>query len=870
MQTEADTANSGTTTGTTTESTSREQSDASLRDRIAALQKQVDDCTAELTDARALTESQQLRLTGFFESLPEPHVLLRPVRNQEGKISDFVHVDANEAACLYNKRERAKLVGKTVRELLPGLAVTELFDRLCDVAESGKPLILENFSYAHEIAGGNRWFDVRCVKVEDMLSLTARDVTERQEAARTLADSRKQFQLLAENASDVVLKCDAAGTITYISPSSLIALGLKPEELTGTPFRNLVHPVEWDEFESLEELIRNGTHANMELRLRVSEGGYRWFSLAARPIAKASGMESGCVAGLRDIQHAIQGREAIKTERARLRMTLETLFDPFALMQPVRGKDGKVVDFLYAEVNSAACDWLGLSQEQLLGRSMVQLFPAVETLGLMDFYRKTVETSTPSILDEVAFPFQGGTRWLDIRGVRVDDRVAFVWRDMSERHLAAERLAAAEEAYRLLATNSADVVLRMDDEDRIAWISPSLKPALGWEPEELVGNEIAKLLGSRAAVEQFEREKEAIKGGEAVAIRTKMQAKDGGVHWVGIHAGPYRTKEGRVEGIVASFRVIDDEVKGEEERAHQQEIIANERKHLVDVIEGSDTGTWEWYVQTGETVFNEIWAKLIGYRLEELRPVSIDTWIKFAHPEDLARSNALLEQCFRRETEVYECEARMQHRSGEWIWVLDRGRVVEWTEDGKPLRMLGTHRDITANMRLREELESLATTDALTGLSNRRQFEDLAHRELSRGERAEEKLSLLTMDIDRFKAINDTYGHDAGDEVLKSMARICKPHLREMDIFARIGGEEFALLMPDSSLEGASHAAERIRQALAGSSVSVDGGKSINFTVSVGVAQWLGKPEDLPGLMKRSDEALHRSKSDGRNRVCTA
>lgn len=428
----------------------------------------------------------------------------------------------------------------------------------------------------------------------------------------------------------------------------------------------------------------------------------------------------------------------------------------------------------------------------------------------------------------------------------------------------------SEEQYRLIANNASDIIVRLDRDGKVAWVSPSLQSALGWEPSEWIGRAVPELVGDAESARKYLDAAGPANRGETVVRRCTVLAKDRSSHWIAVHAGPFRNGKGEIEGMVASLRLIDTEVAGERARQHQQDIIAAERKHLADVIEGSDTCTWEWNVQTGETVFNEVWANLIGYRLEELQPVSIETWMKFAHPEDLARSNELLQRCFRREAEVYECEARMKHRNGEWIWVLDRGRVVEWTEDGKPLRMLGSHRDITANVKLRQELEHQATTDALTGLCNRRQFEVHAHRELSRAQRSGAPLAVLAMDIDKFKSINDTYGHAAGDAVLKALARACAPHLREVDTLARLGGEEFAVLLPETDLAAAQHVAERIRQALAEEGVASSNTETIRFTVSLGAAEYKDGTEDLATLLHRADAALYRAKQTGRNRVCTA
>ncbi len=135
--------------------------------------------------------------------------------------------------------------------------------------------------------------------------------------------------------------------------------------------------------------------------------------------------------------------------------------------------------------------------------------------------------------------------------------------------------------------------------------------------------------------------------------------------------------------------------------------LATERQRLANILEGTNVGTWEWNVQTGEAIFNERWAEIIGYTIDELAPLSVDTWINFAHPDDLSASNELLEKHFRHELPYYECEARMCHKNGDWVWVLDRGKVATWTDDGKPLMMSGTHQDITARKQAEENQKTL-------------------------------------------------------------------------------------------------------------------------------------------------------------------
>ncbi len=123
------------------------------------------------------------------------------------------------------------------------------------------------------------------------------------------------------------------------------------------------------------------------------------------------------------------------------------------------------------------------------------------------------------------------------------------------------------------------------------------------------------------------------------------------------------------------------------------------------IINATKAGTWEWNIQTGETIINERWAEIIGYSLEELNPITIDTWRSNTHPDDFKCCKDKLKSHFRGDTDFYECECRMKHKEGYWVWVLDRGTVMEWTEDGKPLWMFGTHMDITKLKKTQEELK---------------------------------------------------------------------------------------------------------------------------------------------------------------------
>ena len=176
-------------------------------------------------------------------------------------------------------------------------------------------------------------------------------------------------------------------------------------------------------------------------------------------------------------------------------------------------------------------------------------------------------------------------------------------------------------------------------------------------------------------------------------------------------------------------------------------------------------------------------------------------------------------------------------------------------------------RDITERKQFELDLERQAHLDYLTGLHNRGYFMHLAEIEVARAVRYRSHLSLLMMDVDYFKKINDTHGHKAGDLVLKKLGELCRKTLREVDIIGRIGGEEFAVMLPETDSTEAMEVAERLRLAIASNKVGIEQGLPVSFTISIGVASLSPSNENLDVLLSLADQALYLAKESGRNRV---
>ena len=406
-------------------------------------------------------------------------------------------------------------------------------------------------------------------------------------------------------------------------------------------------------------------------------------------------------------------------------------------------------------------------------------------------------------------------------------------------------------------------------------------------------------------------------------------------------------------------------------------------ERLANILEGTNVGTWEWNVQTGETGFNERWAGMIGYTLEEISPVSIQTWLTFAHPEDITESEIQLNRIFAKQSDYYDVECRMKHKDGSWIWVHDRGKVMSWTSEGKPLLMSGTHTDISERKRLeldlaqernllkttlisvgdgvistdnkgnivflnkvaesltgwslqeakgktfqevfnivneftqeksenivnkvlesgkilelanhtlliskdgikrpiedsaapiiqetgeiigvvvvfrdfsekkakQEEILYLSYHDQLTGLYNRRFYEE----ELKRLDTKRNfPITVVMADVNGLKLINDSFGHTLGDNLLKKAADVIRKGCRVDDIIARIGGDEFVILLPNTDVVEAELIIQRIKDLALKEKVG-----AFNISMSFGYETKKSREETIHDILKKAEDYMYRNK----------
>ncbi len=289
-------------------------------------------------------------------------------------------------------------------------------------------------------------------------------------------------------------------------------------------------------------------------------------------------------------------------------------------------------------------------------------------------------------------------------------------------------------------------------------------------------------------------------------------------------------------------------------------------------------GHWEWDMVTGEMAWSDETYRILGYEPRTQVP-NRQRFLETVHPEDREKVEAMIARTL--EGEKFDMEyrivlpdsrIRVLHGIGEIIYLGQEsqpklmGTIADVTSQSE---VLGVIQDITERKAVETRLAREANTDALTGCANRRHFLNRAKQEIARSLRYGGTLSVLMLDLDHFKSVNDVHGHHAGDLTLQRFVSVCQETIREEDFIGRLGGEEFAILLPQTDREMAIEAAERIRLAVEKAEVRIDAG-TLHFTASIGVATRDNAETGIETMLERADEALYLAKNRGRNRVESA
>lgn len=296
----------------------------------------------------------------------------------------------------------------------------------------------------------------------------------------------------------------------------------------------------------------------------------------------------------------------------------------------------------------------------------------------------------------------------------------------------------------------------------------------------------------------------------------------------------------------------------ENSQLKQNQVDVNKAKELyLSILEEFPALIWRANTDKLCDYFNSTWLEFTGRTMEQEYG---NGWAEGVHPDDLEKCFEIYTSNFD-QRKPFSMEYRLKNRLGEYRWILDIGRPY-YDFDDTFLGYIGSCYDITDNKRNEEQLKKLATTDKLTQLSNRFKLDSTLELEISRAQRYHSNLSIILVDIDDFKNVNDNFGHLVGDQVIIHVAKILKENTRASDTVGRWGGEEFLIICPETDSEAATAIAEKLRTAIAGHKFP----KITSKTCSFGITTYQNG-DDTIQLLKRADQALYISKNSGKNQT---
>ncbi len=569
-------------------------------------------------------------------------------------------------------------------------------------------------------------------------------------------------------------------------------------------------------------------------------------------------------------------------------------------------------------VSSAIKFFGGYEPEEETGKNMSNYFALKEDIFRADeLLAKTVKTRKSGRFEFLFRAKDGRTfpvehTYLPVIENNEVDSIQLVLRDMSEHKKMENELLESEARYRILAENTSDFVWIADIENlAITYASPSVENLLGFTPEEIVSLPLEKRLApefAQKALRVLEEELEENKKGQnperTRIIESGMYHKKGHIIWIETTARFIYDDTGTPKSLMGAARDITERKEAERE--------LKKREFYLDALNEAA----QILLPSEEEIPYQAFLNIIGPSSQASR---VYIFLNHLSPQGERLTSQVAEWCADGITpEINNPELQnllYDNYFPHWHKTLTEGesisgKVVDLPEkereilspqdiqailiiplivDEEFLGFIGfdnclseeewgtveqsylrtTASDLSQTIKrysVEGKLRYQATIDPLTQIFNRRHFFEVAHKELERSQRYKRPLSIIILDLDHFKKVNDTYGHGVGDEVLRRISTLNKENLRENDIFARYGGEEFVILLPETDIEQAYQMAERMREKCAKTPLKI-GKKSINMTISFGVSS-LGK-EKLPldKLLLRADKALYKSKKGGRNQV---
>ncbi|MDO8189124.1 EAL domain-containing protein [Conexibacter sp. JD483] len=438
---------------------------------------------------------------------------------------------------------------------------------------------------------------------------------------------------------------------------------------------------------------------------------------------------------------------------------------------------------------------------------------------------------------------------------------------MQERDRAEAELRAAEQRHRLLADNSTDMILVFAPDGVVTYVSPASRELMGYEPEELVGHQPREFVHVEDRDDVIGARERVIEQGGTITVTSRIRHRDGRFIWIEARVRRVVDPEtGAMREGQAIVRDVSERVAAEEALRESVERIAQAEQRFRTAFEAAPIGMALSDLDGRFLQVNDALCAITGYTREELEEMSFP---ELSHPSDTARDEEMMQTLLSGEKSTFWMEKRYVDVVGQVVWVAVHATLVR-SADGSPLHFLGQIQDVSERVRYEAQLQHMADHDPLTGLLNRRSFERELNQHIHRVQRYGPEGAALVLDIDRFKHINDTLGHNVGDELIVKVAQTLRTRLRDSDVLARLGGDEFAVLLPRGGQEEAEAVAESILASVRAQSVLTTAGRRRPITTSIGIALF-GESDGLSAedVLVNADLAMYDAKEAGRDRAAT-
>jgi diguanylate cyclase (GGDEF)-like protein/PAS domain S-box-containing protein len=495
--------------------------------------------------------------------------------------------------------------------------------------------------------------------------------------------------------------------------------------------------------------------------------------------------------------------------------------------------------------------------EEVLGRSFCEFFEPELARRFLGTIACALDTRAPARL-EYSLEIRGRTVWFDATATPLDnDRVVWVARDVTIAHRDAQALRDSEQLFRLLAENSSDAISRLSPDLKVLYASPSIHNIVGYTSEELVGTYPMNSVHPDDRPGLHAIYLDALENpAQATTALYRRQHRDGHYVWCETTGRAIIGNSGQVEEIHLVTRDVSARRKAEDG------LRAAEARYR-SIFENAVEGIFQTSPEGHYLAVNPSLARIYGYTSPDELLGSYSDISRQLYLDERKRGEFIEEM--KKEGQVTNFEAQIRRKNGQVIWISENAREVRG-DDGELLYYEGTVEDITARKQAQDQLLHDALHDRLTGLSNRALFSDRMTRAFARLKRHPDAVfAVLFLDFDRFKTINDSLGHLAGDELLVRIARRLEGCLRPGDTVSRLGGDEFAILLEDVRDEAyATLVAERVQSEMALPFTLM--GQEIFSSASIGIAIAHQGYENADDLLRDADMAMYRAKAQGKAR----